>query len=135
MKKNLAVAVLLALFATLFVTACSSSSSASAVQTVDPTAFLQTAAQSDVTVIDVRTPDEYAAGHVDGAVNIDVDGADFDAQIAALDKEGTYAVYCRSGRRSALATDAMAQAGFTHVYNLSGGVGDLQTAGASIVTS
>ena len=93
------------------------------------------AAQPGVTVIDVRTPAEYAAGHVDGAVNVDVESPDFAEQLATLDKAGTYAVYCHSGRRSAMATDQMAQAGFTNVYNLSGGIGDLQAAGAQIVTS
>ena len=119
----------------LLVTACSSTSTAGAVQTVDPQTFLTTAAQPGTTVIDVRTPAEFAAGHVDGAVNIDVEGATFKADIGTLDKSATYAVYCHSGRRSALATDAMSQAGFTSVYNLNGGIGDLQAAGASIVTS
>ncbi len=108
--------------------------SGGSVSTVDPQAFLSTAKQSGVVVVDVRTPSEYAAGHVDGAVNIDVEGATFDAEIAKLDKNATYAVYCHSGRRSGLATDAMAKAGFTHVYNLQGGIGDLQAAGASIVS-
>lgn len=108
--------------------------SGGSVSTVDPQAFLSTAKGSGVVVVDVRTPSEYAAGHVDGAVNIDVEGATFDAQIAKLDKDATYAVYCHSGRRSGLATDAMAKAGFAHVYNLQGGIGDLQAAGASIVS-
>lgn len=108
--------------------------SGGSVSTVDPQAFLSTAKGSGVVVVDVRTPSEYAAGHVDGAVNIDVEGATFDAQIARLDKDATYAVYCHSGRRSGLATDAMAKAGFAHVYNLQGGIGDLQAAGASIVS-
>ena len=126
------VALVLAVVAVVL-SACGSS--ASAVQTVDPAAFLTTAAQQGVTVIDVRTPAEYAAGHVDGAVNVDVESPDFAEQLATLDKAGTYAVYCHSGRRSAMATDQMAQAGFTTVYNLSGGIGDLQAAGAQIVTS
>ena len=71
---------------------------------------------------------------MDGAVNIDVESADFGTQIAALPKDTTYAVYCRSGRRSALATDQMAEAGFTSLVNLQGGIADLQAAGASIVT-
>ena len=107
--------------------------SGGSVTTVDPQTFLSTAKQSGVVVVDVRTPSEYAAGHVDGAINIDVEGAGFDDEIAKLDKNATYAVYCHSGRRSGLATDAMAKAGFTHVYNLQGGISDLQSAGATIV--
>ena len=130
---RLPLAVLALAVVALVLSACGSS--ASAVQTVDPAAFLTTAAQPGVTVVDVRTPAEYAAGHVEGAVNIDVESPDFAAQIATLDKAGTYAVYCHSGRRSGLATDQMAQAGFTSVYNLSGGIGDLQAAGAQVVAS
>lgn len=133
MKRLVALlAVLLA--GALLVSGCSSGSAGASVQTVDPQAFLTTASQPGTTVIDVRTPAEYAQGHVDGAVNIDVEGATFQADIAQLDKGGTYAVYCHSGRRSALATDAMGQAGFTNVYNLNGGIADLQAAGAPMVT-
>lgn len=65
------------------------------------------------TVIDVRTPQEYAAGHVADAVNISVEAADFDVQVEQLDKGAEYVVYCRSGRRSGLATQRMAGLGFT----------------------
>jgi rhodanese-related sulfurtransferase len=66
-------------------------------------------------------------------VNIDVESGSFGTEIAALPTDTTYAVYCRSGRRSAIAADQMAAAGFTSVVNLSGGVTDLQAAGAPIV--
>jgi phage shock protein E len=132
MKKLLS---LVALATVLFVAACGSSSSANSVQTVDPQAWLQASSQSGVTIVDVRTPEEYAAGHVDGAINLNVEGSTFGTDIAALDKNGTYAVYCHSGRRSALAADQMSQAGFTKVVNLKGGIADLQAAGASVVAS
>ena len=122
-----------AVFGIALLTACGSSSSS--VQTVDPAAFLTTASQTGTVVVDVRTPSEYAAGHIEGAVNIDVEAPTFDAEIAKLDKSATYAVYCHSGRRSGLATDAMGKAGFAHVYNLSGGIADLQSAGGQVVTS
>ena len=124
--------VAVALLGTLLLAACSSSSSA--IQAVDPQAFLTTAAQPGVTVIDVRTPEEFAAGHLDGAVNMNVEGPDFDARIATLDTAGTVAVYCRSGRRSAAAADRMAGAGFTTIVNLDGGLADLQAAGGRIVS-
>ena len=112
-----------------------SGSSSGGVTNVDPAAFLTTASQTGTVVVDVRTPSEYAAGHIQGAINIDVEAPTFDAEIAKLDKNATYAVYCHSGRRSGLATDAMGKAGFTHVYNLSGGMTDLQSAGGQVVTS
>lgn len=126
---RLAVLAVLALVGALVLSGCSSSS----VQTASPQDFLAKAAQPGVVVVDVRTAGEYAAGHVDGAINIDVEAPTFDSEIAKLDKATTYAVYCHSGRRSGLATDAMAKAGFTDVVNLEGGIADLQTAGAPIV--
>ena len=134
MKRILAlVAIIVA--GVLLVSGCGSSASGSAVQTVDPQAWMQAVSQPGVTMIDVRTPEEYAAGHVDGAININVEGSSFSTDIAALDKNGAYALYCHSGRRSALAADQMAQAGFTKITNLKGGIADLQAAGAPVVAS
>ncbi len=122
-----------AVFGIALLAGCGSSSSG--VQNVDPAAFLTTASQTGTVVVDVRTASEYAAGHIQGAINIDVEAPTFDAEIAKLDKNATYAVYCHSGRRSTLATDAMGKAGFTHVNNLTGGIADLQSAGGQVVTS
>jgi rhodanese-related sulfurtransferase len=91
------------------------------------------AEQTDLTIIDVRTPDEFAAGHLANATNIDVEAGSFADEIAALDPAKTYAVYCHSGRRSAIAAQLMADAGFTTIYDL-GGVVDLQAAGIELVT-
>ena len=123
---RLLVLLVLTLVGALTLSSCSSSS----VQAVSP----HDSQQQGVVIVDVRTPGEYAQGHVDGAINIDVEGGAFDQQIAKLDKNATYVVYCHSGRRSGLATDAMAKAGFTNVVNLQGGIADLQSAGASIVS-
>lgn len=71
----------------------------------------------DTVIIDVRTPSEFAGGHLEGAVNIDVQAPDFDAQISALDPDGTYYVYCRSGNRSGQAIDRMVALGFTDLTN------------------
>jgi phage shock protein E len=62
-------------------------------------------------VIDVRTPEEFAEGHVEGAVNINLQGPDFSAQIGDLDAEEQYVVYCRTGNRSAVAAAEMAGIG------------------------
>ena len=75
---------------------------------------------SALTVIDVRTPEEFAAGHIAGAVNMDVEGGQFTSMIAGLDHSQAYMVYCHSGRRSAMAAQAMAQDGFTTIYDLGG---------------
>lgn len=78
-----------------------------------------------VTILDVRTPQEFADGHIAGAVNIDVSSPDFAQQVAELDPEGTYAVYCRSGNRSRAAMAVMQDAGLADVFGLEGGIGAL----------
>lgn len=95
--------------------------------------FAQTISNPAVVVIDVRTPSEFAAGHIANAVNIDVEGGMFEQQIASLDKSKTYAVYCHSGRRSANAAGIMSKAGFTTIYNLDGGVTAWTAAGQQLV--
>jgi len=86
------------------------------------------------TIIDVRTPQEYASGHLKGAVNIDISNADFESQIAALPKDRTYILYCRSGVRAGAALQRMRDAGFTDVKN-AGGISDASKAtGLPIVT-
>lgn len=87
------------------------------------------------TVIDVRTPSEYAAGHLQGAVNIDIQGADFAAKIGALPKDGTYVLYCRSGARAGTALNQMKAAGFAHVTNAGGIDAASKSTGLAIVTS
>lgn len=69
-------------------------------------------------VIDVRTPTEYAESHIKNSVNIDFLAADFSKNIAKLDKEKTYKVYCRSGNRSGQAEKLMRTLGFKNVENL-----------------
>ena len=72
---------------------------------------------ADAVVIDVRTPEEYGAGHLDDAANIDFYAADFKDQIGQLDRVDKYVVYCRSGNRSGQAKEIMEQMGFTDVTN------------------
>lgn len=81
------------------------------------------------TVIDVRTPEEFAAGHVEGAINVNLQDPAFATRIAELDKNDTYLVYCRSGNRSATAATKMRSIGLD-VYD-GGGLGDMADAGWS----
>jgi phage shock protein E len=132
----LLVALVGVVLGSVLVTGCSSEGgTAGGVTDVDAAAFLSTSAQPGVVVVDVRTPAEYAAGHLDGAINIDVESPTFDSEMAKLDQATTYAVYCRTGRRSAVAAGKMGEAGFTKVYNLQGGVTDLASAGGQVVAS
>lgn len=69
-------------------------------------------------IIDVRTPEEFAAGHLDGAVLIDIKDASFDSKISELDTEVEYVIYCRSGNRSAQAVERMRALGFVNLTDL-----------------
>ena len=83
--------------------------------------FAAAIADTTVQLVDVRTPAEFAAGHIPEAVNIDVRGENFESQVqSTLDKERPVAVYCRSGARSKTAAHALAAMGF-RVYELNKG--------------
>jgi rhodanese-related sulfurtransferase len=117
----------------LLLTACGGSSAN--VTNLDVDGFASNIKNPGVVVLDVRTPGEFATGHIENAINIDVEGMTFDSEIAKLDKNVEYAVYCRSGRRSAVATEKMAEAGFTKLTNLQDGVISWQSAGYPLVNN
>ncbi len=77
--------------------------------------------EPDCRVLDVRAPGEYRAGHLRSAVNIDVNAPDFRSRIEQLDRTLPYIVYCKTGVRGAKALEILRQAGFSRVYNISGG--------------
>jgi len=79
-------------------------------------------------VLDVRTPKEFAAGHIPGAVNVDFNAPDFDKKVAALETNKTYLVHCAVGGRSAKACDKLSKQ-FPHLYNLDGGMKAWEKAG------
>ena len=109
------------------------SSSASGVTHMNVSEFSQKIKEAGVVTLDVRTPAEFAEGHIEGARLIDFQSGNFESEIAGLDKEATYAVYCRSGNRSGQAVAIMHDAGFHNVYNLEGGVIDWANEGMTLV--
>lgn len=77
---------------------------------------------SSAVILDVRTAEEYAAGHIEGAINLNLkDSETFNEGIKALDKDKTYYVYCRSGRRSNIAASKMLNAGLKAI-DMEGGI-------------
>lgn len=88
---------------------------------VDVVGFKAKMKGENTVVLDVRTPGETAQGMIDGAIEIDYQALDFEKKISALDKDKTYLVYCRSGKRSVGASNIMAEQGFDDIYNLLGG--------------
>ena len=90
--------------------------------------------EAGVVVLDVRTRGEFNEGHIANAINIDVEADTFLNEISQLDKTKAYAVYCRSGRRSADAVSKMSNEGFMNLVNLKAGILDWQSAGYPVVT-
>jgi rhodanese-related sulfurtransferase len=100
----------------------------------DASALIETrAGDPSFVIVDVRTPEEFAQGHIEDAVNIDVEDASFATAIAGLDPEVTYLVYCRTGNRSASAVAQMRSAGLSDVIDVEGGVVSWTEAGLPLV--
>ena len=83
-------------------------------------------------VLDVRTPEEFAKGHIPGAVNVDFNAPDFQKKVAELDKGKTYLVHCAAGVRSAKACTIMDKIAFTSVVNLEPGFRAWEKAGKPV---
>jgi phage shock protein E len=132
MRRPFRPVVLLALLTAIIVAACSADATSGkrdVVRTVGASEAVRLVGSR--TVIDVRSPGEFAAGHLADALNIDAEAADFRERIASLDPEAPYLLYCRSGRRSAIAAGIMAEAGFTDIVD-AGGLRELALAGAAV---
>jgi rhodanese-related sulfurtransferase len=124
---------LIATFAALILLAgCSSTGSATTVN-LNVSEFSQKLTEPDVIILDVRTPEEFASGHIQGALNINFNSGDFANEITRLNPSENYAIYCRSGSRSGQAASIMHKAGFHDVSNLNGGVIDWTNAGLPLV--
>lgn len=125
------------LFAALILTAIAligCSGGTSVTEDVNVQGFAKVIEDPAIVIIDVRTPQEFAQGYIAGSLNIDVANANFVSEVAKLDKTKTYAVYCRSGNRSTVATAEMEKLGFTSLYNMTGGAIDWVQAGLPLVS-
>jgi len=83
-------------------------------------------------LVDVRTPEEYAKGHLKNSVNIDIRSGDFADKINKLDKSKPVLVYCLSGGRSSAAASKMQDMGFSEIYNMEGGIMKWESAGKPV---
>ena len=117
----------------LLLVGCSTSTAGAT--NMDVFEFSKKITESGVVILDVRTPGEFAEGYIEGARMIDFQGGSFETEIASLDKDVTYAVYCRSGNRSGQAVKIMQDAGFRNLYNLEGGVIDWANQGMPLVNN
>lgn len=104
-----------------------------AVHNVTVEEFEKLTADSKNIILDVRTPREFAAGHLPGAVNINWTDKSFGEKIGALDKSKNYLVHCAIGGRSAKACNKLNEEQFPNIYNLKGGIEAWTKAGKEIV--
>ena len=103
--------------------ACSTTETAEATGLVDSDRAEELIqSEPDLVVLDVRTPEEFAAGTLPGAILIDINSASFTDDVSQLDRDLPYLVYCRSGNRSATAVRIMEDLGFSEIYELDNGI-------------
>jgi rhodanese-related sulfurtransferase len=95
----------------------------------------QRARDAQLVILDVRTPEEFAEGHLSGAVNVNLMAPDFESRLAGLNRGQTYLVYCRTGNRSAKAIQTMGRLGFRSVYHMFEGIVGWQKEGLPLSTS
>lgn len=93
------------------------------------------AAGEKVLVIDVRSPDEFAAGHVPGAINVPVDSLTGNEAVLRDWKQKPVVLYCKSGRRAAMAASALEKQGFVRLEHLTGDIGGWQAQGRPMATA
>jgi rhodanese-related sulfurtransferase len=95
--------------------------------------FDQLRAKANYVILDVRTAEEFKAGHVKDAMNLNVQDPTFAQKVGALDRSKSYLVHCARGGRSARATDQLVKAGLTNVIDFTGGFEAWKKAGKPIV--
>jgi rhodanese-related sulfurtransferase len=102
------------------------------ISAADASALLASA-PAGLVVLDVRTPEEFASGHLAGAAGLDFYAATFADDLSALDREVPYLLYCRSGNRSGQAREMMRSLGFAEVHEIAGGINAWVEAGLPVV--
>jgi rhodanese-related sulfurtransferase len=112
--------------------ACQAQQSGQRVELINPAAFEQKMAENEGQVIDVRTPKEFNAGHIDSAVNMHVYDKDFEQRVDKLEKDKPVYVYCKVGGRSAEAVEILKAKGFTEIVELEGGMDAWNEAGKPV---
>ena len=93
----------------------------------------QRKADPNFVILDIRTPQEFTQGRIEGAINLDFYAPNFKESLNALDKSKTYMIYCRSGNRTGKAIGIMKEQNFTEAYNMTGGIGAWAQKGLPVV--
>ena len=129
--------LLLSMLLLLVATGCGESQDAQSNQVrfrdADVGEFARLAAETRHVILDVRTPAEFATGHLAGAVNLDWRAKDFAERAAKLDKTKTYLIHCATGRRSVSACNKLSEMGFSSLFNLKPGIKGWEAEGKPVV--
>jgi rhodanese-related sulfurtransferase len=99
---------------------------------VDPKNAQKLLSQTNVVILDIRTPEEFKSYHIAGATNIDFNSSDFERHINSLDKSKNYLVHCASGGRSTRSLKIFQKHDFQSVYHLDGGISAWKDAGLPV---
>jgi phage shock protein E len=119
---------------TLTLAAASAEKPATVIKNVDAkTAAKLLSADTNIVVIDVRTPEEFTAGHIAGATNVNFKGGQFPAAVEKLDREKTYLVHCAVGGRSKRSLEVFKNLGFKSIVHLDDGLKGWEAAGKPVV--
>ncbi|TMU54782.1 rhodanese-like domain-containing protein [Flagellimonas algicola] len=97
------------------------------IKKIDKATMQAEALGQDVQLVDVRTPEEYAKGHIGDAININVNASNFKEQISQMDKQAPIYLYCKMGGRSNRAVGILQELDFQTIYDYSGGYDDWTT--------
>ena len=103
------------------------------IKTLKPEEFKKVLEQKKYILVDVRSAEEFATGHIKGAVNLDYFRSDFPKKMMEFVEEEAIMVYCQAGGRSERTANKLSQNGFTLVYDLKGGINAYKDAGLEIV--
>jgi len=90
------------------------------------------APEKSITILDVRSPEEFFEGHLKGAQNIDIGSPDFQKNVAKLDPAKTYLVHCAAGGRSTRSLGVLGKLGFKSILHLDGGLNAWKAAGLPV---
>ena len=120
MKTTLKLTILL--FVAVLGISCNtkSQSQTDSISVISPTEFKEKSVSH--AIIDVRTPEEFSEGHIEGAVNINFFDDTFLEQISKYEKNEPLFIYCKSGNRSGQASKKISDLGFKQIYDLEGGI-------------
>lgn len=114
--------VCLLFIGTAFGFSCKEEDKGPQIEVITAEEMQQIVEDNGVQMIDVRTPEEYQEGYIEGFQNIDYFSDTFETDLEELDKSKPVIVYCRSGRRSSKCAAKMKEKGFVKIYDLDGGI-------------